>query len=65
MLRKFVTFGAFGKHNLTVRLHLKDATATTNQRRFDTQLITNNGGQTVRLGFVVSLGAVSDRNLHE
>jgi hypothetical protein len=50
--------------HLAVDHDVKDASSTLDQSRLDTAVVLDRGGQTGRLGFVVSLHAVGDRNLH-
>ena len=54
----------FAEDHLAVGHDVKDPSSTLDQRRLDTAVVLDRGGQTGRLGFVVSLHAVGDRNLH-
>ena len=46
--------------HLAISHDVKDPSSTLDQRRFDTAVVLDRGGQTGRLGFVVSLHAVGD-----
>jgi hypothetical protein len=50
--------------HLAVDHDVENPASTLDQRRLDTAVVLDRGGQTGRLGLVVSLHAVGDRNLH-
>ena len=50
--------------HLAVAHDVENPASTLDQRRLDTAVVLDRGGQTGRLGLVVSLHAVGDRNLH-
>ena len=51
-------------HQRAVHVHIKDAAATFNELRRCREAIINPGRQTDRRGFIVSLYAVGDRDVH-
>jgi hypothetical protein len=67
--KNFVVFGepidvVFAEDHLAVDDDIEDSSGAFDQSGVDLAVILDRGGQTGRLGFVVSLHAVGDRNLH-
>ena len=56
--------GVLAEDHLAVNDDVEDASAALDHLGVDTAVVLDRGGQTGRLGFVVSLHAVGDRNLH-
>jgi hypothetical protein len=63
MLREMLHL-IFGEEQLTVHPNIEDSIASSNQGRLDAEVFSQFSSQTGRIGFVVSLGAVMDFNLH-
>ena len=69
MAENLVVFGesvdrVLAEDHLAVDDDVEDTTGTLDELGVDSAVVLDRGGQTGRLGLVVSLHAVGDRNLH-